>query len=332
VIGGPICDDGLTWWQVRYGTLEGWTAEASADGEYWVEPVATASEGGLLPVDLASGLSFMIGGAGGGAFSMCYGARDGSSSEIYLDGEIGAFSGHLTADGFDFTNYPTGSTLTTFYPYDENIYDKTQDNAFNNAGICTRFVVDPTDVTLIDPDGEVSALLPVVYNFEDVVGSQIVLPLDSYLQPGVWTIMIEDFRLYVRITIPTAPTVMRLEDTVSGDLWDYRIVIMGFPPNMDTAVVMYDDVVSDDALTVTSESTVIVTTTDDNGTSMVIPMPELHVAAIVPANGQDILFLRQLMTDEEFFISAPCDTQLIYDVVWNGIAPTDSEGWTCAGL
>ncbi|WP_119068879.1 SH3 domain-containing protein [Aggregatilinea lenta] len=39
VIGGPQCgNDGRVWWQVRYGTTQGWTAEGDGD-TYWVQPL-----------------------------------------------------------------------------------------------------------------------------------------------------------------------------------------------------------------------------------------------------------------------------------------------------
>ena len=38
VVGGPVCADGYTWWQVTYEGVTGWTAQGSAS-EYWVEPV-----------------------------------------------------------------------------------------------------------------------------------------------------------------------------------------------------------------------------------------------------------------------------------------------------
>jgi WD40 repeat protein len=39
VVAGPTCADGLTWWQVDYNGLVGWTVESSGDA-YWVEPLA----------------------------------------------------------------------------------------------------------------------------------------------------------------------------------------------------------------------------------------------------------------------------------------------------
>jgi formylglycine-generating enzyme required for sulfatase activity len=38
VIGGPTCADGLTWVQVDYSGVIGWTVEATSD-EYWLEPL-----------------------------------------------------------------------------------------------------------------------------------------------------------------------------------------------------------------------------------------------------------------------------------------------------
>jgi hypothetical protein len=37
VLGGPVCGDGLTWWDVDFNGLRGWTAEG-ASGEYFVVP------------------------------------------------------------------------------------------------------------------------------------------------------------------------------------------------------------------------------------------------------------------------------------------------------
>lgn len=37
VLEGPACQDGLTWYRVQYGALEGWTAEGQGR-DYWVEP------------------------------------------------------------------------------------------------------------------------------------------------------------------------------------------------------------------------------------------------------------------------------------------------------
>ncbi len=50
VLDGPICADGLNWWQVRYGELQGWTVEA-AGKDYWLEPYDPSKPEKLTPTD-----------------------------------------------------------------------------------------------------------------------------------------------------------------------------------------------------------------------------------------------------------------------------------------
>ncbi len=38
IMDGPVCAEGMAWWQVRYGKLSGWTAEGAAE-TYWLEPL-----------------------------------------------------------------------------------------------------------------------------------------------------------------------------------------------------------------------------------------------------------------------------------------------------
>ncbi len=42
VVGGPACADGYVWWQVRAGTLTGWTVEGALPDTYYLEPVGGA--------------------------------------------------------------------------------------------------------------------------------------------------------------------------------------------------------------------------------------------------------------------------------------------------
>lgn len=54
VVEGPICDDGLAWWQVNYNGATGWTAEGSGI-DYWLVPgpnttIAPSLQGAVLEV------------------------------------------------------------------------------------------------------------------------------------------------------------------------------------------------------------------------------------------------------------------------------------------
>lgn len=41
LLNGPVCNDGVLWWQVNYNGIIGWTGEG-AEGVYWLEPLTAA--------------------------------------------------------------------------------------------------------------------------------------------------------------------------------------------------------------------------------------------------------------------------------------------------
>ncbi|MCC6803286.1 MAG: SH3 domain-containing protein [Anaerolineae bacterium] len=54
IIGGPVCNNGITWWQINYNGLTGWTGEGQGY-QYWAEPVGPVS----TPIPVCND-SFMI--------------------------------------------------------------------------------------------------------------------------------------------------------------------------------------------------------------------------------------------------------------------------------
>jgi WD40 repeat protein len=61
---GPVCLDGINWWRVEAGDVEGWTAEG-ADGEYFLEsvPIVPTSTPAFLPLPASYALDWSSDGA-----------------------------------------------------------------------------------------------------------------------------------------------------------------------------------------------------------------------------------------------------------------------------
>ena len=55
VMDGPVCADGLVWWQVKSGVLIGWTVDGS-DGEQWLIPVSEPISDAKPPIILSTTL------------------------------------------------------------------------------------------------------------------------------------------------------------------------------------------------------------------------------------------------------------------------------------
>lgn len=59
IIGGPSCSDGITWWQVNYNGLIGWTGEGQGNS-YWVEPYGPVG----TPIPVCNDAYMLVGATG----------------------------------------------------------------------------------------------------------------------------------------------------------------------------------------------------------------------------------------------------------------------------
>jgi len=130
VVGGPVCDWYVWWWQVSYNGITGWTAEGDGGYTYWLEPVnytpppacalptrlGIGGQGRVLPgtpnvVRSAPGTqstgaySTVIGTIpGGGVFSVLDGPQCGSDGRWWWRVNYGGLIG-WTAEGEGYNSY-----------------------------------------------------------------------------------------------------------------------------------------------------------------------------------------------------------------------------------
>jgi hypothetical protein len=329
VIGGPRCAGGYTWWQVRYGSIEGWTAEASTSGTYWVEPVSGSGGGGVgggtgsagsggtggsgrsdrssLPADIEQGIVF-AGTGGASATTICFSVDPAGQYPAITSG-IGAFQ------MLDDAVYPNGTFFGLRNP------EGNLSNVLDQPGICTAFNVSASDVRLIDPFGQTSSLSPIIWNYPNSEpGAQIQLPLEAYIQPGTWTIQLGDFVVYVEVPESTEFVLYQYLDKFEG-LRTYR--------NLDVQTYALVGLPANEQIAIIDSEAVAILTTDSNGYALHTTPRNVGIAAVVAQNGEVYPMGISLEVPNRYRIPDDQYGQVLYDIAWNGLRTLTT--WTCSG-
>jgi hypothetical protein len=337
VIGGPTCADNLTWWQVNFNGIIGWTAEAAANGVYWLEPVSGGSGGGgspsdALPGDVLAGIAFPAGGGETFIESSCFTI----SGEIFvaLENGVGIFENagsyeRSSTGEFIFVRregFPNGTTfrLLEGEPTVEIGLGRGFD-AYRAPALCARGNYSADDVRVIPPSGVLAEFEAAIINPQSVPDLiEAHLPVEAYLIPGMWRMEIGTFSINYEVLPVHEPTYVIYGDFGGGFAAfneiespnDMQTLLLGYEPNSQIAVI--DN----------REGRARIIPTDSVG-NVFAPR---FVWAIVPESGQPVTLLHGLIVEHSahFFIPEVYAAQIIYDVVWRGIN-TDLETWTCPG-
>jgi hypothetical protein len=312
--------DNLTWWEVDYNDLIGWTAEGSGN-DYLLEPATSAAGSNIaLPSDLISGISF-TGGAGHFPLVTCaVFVGPGDYAPIITEGTAIYASDNFTFEAIELPNEQT--IESSFFP----TYD---------AAVCTDH--EPETITVTAPNGDLWHYNWLWVIFEGVEIRQYHLPFEAYAIPGTWTLTVDDLTVYVDIPQRTEPTRRYLErDWLLRDDDKFMAILVGYQPNEQIGLITF-------------EGDVLVVTADANGNAIVeFPNDTYSISAIVPESGQSVELVIENapieMVEEvgisvggerngigrRFRIPPDISRQLLYDAFW-GAGAVDLTAWTCPG-
>jgi uncharacterized protein YraI len=346
VLEGPTCSNGITWWRVDYNGVVGWTAEGTVD-EHFVEPAGALGVGGagsgssggtggsrFVPQNVIEGIAF--GGFGGGG-----GEAEGTPPPTNicmatLNADNMTYSPTITAGaaGFALERY-----ALDFYPLTEALIANPPQPLPNNARI--------DDVAMLYPDGNAidfgfapslcvasstqapSAVAPdgavfqPSYNALDGV-TQVLLPVQAYITPGVWTLVLADVRLQIEIAPPPqVRTLTEWRDT--GLFFSRRYWWGGVTPDTRIVLITFDGEVRE----TTSSAAGFAATEYDGMIS--------YITGFVPEDGQNIRigglgFGGRIGVPSaeapNFFIPQEPSERLLYNVVWRN-QPFPGTAYTC---
>jgi hypothetical protein len=235
--------------------------------------------------------------------------------------EYGGTAGvtHHWMDGTGYI-YFTGATIDATYTLNGYRF---------MPAICARGVIDPSDAAAFAPDATQYEPEVFVFDTDDGTISQVMIPFEGYAQTGRWTLIANGFLFFMNVLPVDEPT--WFDNSVMLNFT--KVVLAGYVPNDQVAVINYDGVID-------------YVTLDENGYGYaVFDEPSEVVLAIVPRSGSDITILSDIdplvdefgwdgfhigenQFDPDYVIPPDITRTLLHDSIWNG-QPFDPASWTC---
>lgn len=217
VIGGPVCADNVTWWQVNYKGAVGWTGEGTGN-QRWLDTNVSTSTTPRTPVNGLRGTSAQT----LNVLTMC-GLFDEPSSFPF---------GRVIVDNEPQRLGNGGSAIYSIG--DDRYFNDDPDLCINADSAGSAFAMSPQGATITpmiegDPNGGVR---------------KVRLPLWAYSQPGVWQLGVSGFSIFIDVQPAAQPVFVRYQSEIllGGFQPNERVVIVSGPSEREFFTVTFGDV------------------------------------------------------------------------------------------
>ncbi len=309
VLEGPVCAEGYTWWHVDHWSAAGWTAEGKGS-DYWLEPadtyeVVVAAGERQLPDDALQALAQTgMGGGGGGGQGTC---QPDMEVVFVLESGVGAFS----VEAGPLEQYQAGETIPVVDFGGVSLLGMTDSPGFMPA-ICSVEPVAPEEAVAVSPGGEeVAPDIMEIVNWEDgsVLGYQVHLPLEAYMQTGIWRLRVGDFEIHIDVQEVEEPNMLAQGAST--------FILTGFTPGERVVMVAYLQGEDFETLPVAF----IEAQADEKGYLYANPEePIIYMFAVV---GEDKHVYSMMMNVPDpmyprYFLDPETAGALLYAMIWEG--------------
>lgn len=325
VLDGPRCADGITWWQVEYEGIIGWTGEGNSSS-YWTMPLSDDSDN---DEETDSDLSLGVGGGGEmseTSFTYLTGVTLPEDFQRAIAVVVAGGGGYRLSSGTcEYESSPGNFVART----SENIAVFVNELPISSTSILIseldrwQGLTDTPSICSINPIGRAVAVSPTGEIVQANVGvgdvtTQVYLPVEAFRQQGEWVLRADDFELKIEIALQQPALIQAEIGYVVGLQPNERFFLLSA---YGGARVDYEVVegVADEFGSAAGSISSIQNIVGENG-SIRIDHP---------------IFVERLLEDGSpslgyFRIPETLSEQLFYDLLWNQVY-TPLDAWTCPG-